>query len=101
MHPDQQRCTDRETAMTDLADDRRGDFERAGQGGVVLEIQLFDQGIKQIIGVIRDLFANWLAYCLFKGVIHNSCHFHSASSITGDAGGAWRRFLSRPWTTFR
>ena len=83
VHANQQRCAYRETAMANLADDRRRNLERTRQGGVILQVQLFNQRIKQIIRVIGDLISEPLAYGLFKRVVHNSCDFHRASSITG------------------
>lgn len=45
MHANQYRCTDRQSAVTDLADDGWGDFQRLGKRGVIFEMKLLEQRV--------------------------------------------------------
>ena len=46
MHTDQQRSTDRQAVMANLADHRRSDLEHARQRGVVLQLHLAQQDVQ-------------------------------------------------------
>ena len=55
MHPDQQGGADRQPPMTYLADDRRRDLQRAGQGSIILEIHHLQQSIQQMVRIVGFL----------------------------------------------
>src|SRR5476649_256984 len=50
MHPQQNRGTDSEFAVADLADDGRLYLQYATQFCVVFKVHLFDEGIEQFVG---------------------------------------------------
>jgi hypothetical protein len=66
MHANQHGSTDGQATMPDLADHRRGNLERAGQSGVILQIELFKHGIEQVIRVVACL------RCLRMFLVHGN-----------------------------
>lgn len=52
MHADQHRSADWHTAVADLADDWRRDFQQAGQRGIVLQFHPLDENVQKIVGIV-------------------------------------------------
>jgi hypothetical protein len=52
MHADEQRRTDWQAPVADLAQQGRCDFQQAGQGNVVFKSELFNERVEQVVGIV-------------------------------------------------
>lgn len=52
VHPDQERGTDRQAEVTNLAQDRRADFQFARQRCIVLQFQVLNQRVQQTVRIV-------------------------------------------------
>jgi hypothetical protein len=76
VHPNQHRCPDRQASMANLADHRRGNFQRPRQGSVIFQMQDADEMVEQVIRIVggfgRQLGTRgWHSRLLFVGNILN------------------------------